>query len=415
MGLMREIGTDPDSDNARVGLRAVFAYPGYWRLWSARTASQSGDVFATVALSLLVFDLTGSPLGVSAVVLAEIVPVLLLAPFAGTLVDRLPRVAVMVVADLWRAVLAGSLIIVGSHVAAVYAIAFGLAVGAVFFTPAANSALPALVREKELVAANSGIWTAAVLSQIALAPTAGVLYAAVGAGAAFGINAASFLLSAGVLAGLRLPSPVGSTQRRGFFADAVAGVRLLAGDRLLRALGAGQLLAALSAGATSALLVVLAREHLDLAPSGYGLLLGAIGVGAVLGPVVLTRLVSDPRRPGFVFGPYVLRGLVDVVLATVTALPLTLVALAVYGLGTSSGAVTFNSLLQAHTPEHARGRVFAGFDLFWQLGRLASLLLGGLLAAAAGIQAVYYLGGALLLLAAAVGWAGIRADGAPAA
>jgi MFS family permease len=260
MGLMREIGTDPDSDNARVGLRAVFAYPGYWRLWSARTASQSGDVFATVALSLLVFDLTGSPLGVSAVVLAEIVPVLLLAPFAGTLVDRLPRVAVMVVADLWRAVLAGSLIIVGSHVAAVYAIAFGLAVGAVFFTPAANSALPALVREKELVAANSGIWTAAVLSQIALAPTAGVLYAAVGAGAAFGINAASFLLSAGVLAGLRLPSPVGSTQRRGFFADAVAGVRLLAGDRLLRALGAGQLLAALSAGATSALLVVLARE-----------------------------------------------------------------------------------------------------------------------------------------------------------
>jgi MFS family permease len=185
-------------------------------------------------------------------------------------------------------------------------------------------------------------------------------------------------------------------------------MRLLAADRLLRALGAGQLLAALSAGATSALLVVLARDHLSLPPSGYGLLLGAIGVGAVLGPFLLTRLISNPRRPAFVFGPYLLRGLVDLVLATFTALPLALAALAAYGLGTSTGTVTFNSLLQAHTPEQARGRIFASFDMLWQLGRLASLLIGGLLAAAIGIEAVYYLGGALLLLAGAIGWHGIR-------
>lgn len=122
----------------------MFAQRGYRRLWSARTVSQWGDVFATVALSLLVFDLTGSPLGVSAVVFAEIVPVVLLAPVAGTVVDRLPRVPVMIVADLWRAVLATSLIFVGDQPAAIYAIAFGLSLGAVFFNPAANSALPAL-------------------------------------------------------------------------------------------------------------------------------------------------------------------------------------------------------------------------------------------------------------------------------
>jgi hypothetical protein len=183
-----------------------------------------------------------------------------------------------------------------------------------------------------------------------------VLYAALGAGAAFGINGASFVLSAVLLAGLRGPAGVRSTERRGFFVDAMAGLRVLGTDRLLRALGVGQLLAALSAGATSALLVVLAREHLELPPSGYGFLLGAIGVGAALGPLVLTRLVSDPRRPAFVFGPYVVRGVVDLVLATFAALPIALVALAIYGLGTSSGAVTFNSLLQGHTPEHLRGR-----------------------------------------------------------
>lgn len=399
----------------RVGLRVVFARPGYRRLWFARTASQAGDVFATVALALLVFDLTGSALGVSAVVFAEIVAVLLLAPLAGTLVDRLPRVAVMVGADLWRAGLATALIFLGHHVVAVYVIAFGLSVGAVLFNPAANSALPTLVGEGDLVAANSGIWTAAVLSQIALAPLAGILYTVFGAGPAFGINAASFAVSAVVLVGLRLPTPANPTGRRGLFADATAGLRVLAGDRLLRALGAGQLLAALSAGATSALLVVLAREHLRLEPGGYGLLLAAIGVGAALGPFLLTRLVNDPRRPVFVFGPYILRGLVDIILAAATAAPLALLALAAYGLGTSTGAVTFNSLLQAHTPEQLRGRIFASFDMLWQLGRLVSLLAGGLLAAALGIEAVYYLGSALLLLAAAIGWAGVTpsAPGGP--
>ncbi len=95
-------------------------------------------------------------------------------------------------------------------------------------------------------------------------------------------------------------------------------------------------------------------------------------------------------------------------LAAVTALPIALAALAAYGLGTSSGAVTFNSLLQSHTPEHARGRVFATFDMLWQLGRLLSLILGAFLAAAMGIQAVYYLGGALLILAAVIGGIGLR-------
>ena len=80
-------------------------------------------------------------------------------------------------------------------------------------------------------------------------------------------------------------------------------------------------------------------------------------------------------------------------------------------MGTSTGAVTFNSLLQAHTPAHIRGRVFASFDMLWQLGRLLSLLVGDVLAAALGIQAVYYLGGALLIAATAIGWAGLRSPG----
>jgi len=393
----RQRGSRPD------GLRSVLARPGYRRLWAARTVSQCGDVAQFTTLALLVLHLTGSGLGVSGAVLAEIAPVLLLAPLAGPLVDRLPRVAVMVAADLLRFVLAAVLALWHGDIAVVYAVAFGLSAGSVFFGPAAASLLPTLVGDEQLVAANSGIWSAAVLSQILLAPLAGLLAAAAGFGWAFAANAASFAISAGLLRGLRAgeqPRPVAAA---GIWSQGREALALLAGDRLLRALALAQALAALSAGATSALLVVLAGRRLHAAGTGYGLLLAAIGVGAFTGPLLATRLSAYVRRPRVVFGAFGLRGLVDLALATVTVLPAALGALAFYGLGTSTGNVTFSSVIQSHVPAGLRGRVFSAFDLIWQSMRLASLLLGGVLADTLGIRAVYYTGGALLLAAALTG------------
>jgi MFS family permease len=180
----------------RPGLGAVLARPAYRRLFAAQTISRWGDTFNTVALVILVFRLTGSGLGVTGAVIAEIAPVLLLAPIAGAVIDRLPRVQVLIAADLWRMTLAALLPLVDHHLAAVYAVAFGLAAGGVFFNPAANSVLPSIVEEDELVAANSGLWSAAVISQIALAPLAGALVATVGVAPAFLLNAASFAASA---------------------------------------------------------------------------------------------------------------------------------------------------------------------------------------------------------------------------
>jgi len=180
----------PGSDrDPTPGLREVFGIAGYRGLWAARTVSQWGGTFNVVALAPLTYDLTGSGIGVSGVVVAEILPVLLIAPLAGPLIDRWPQASVMVAADLFRLVLMVVLVVWHDSVFAVYAIAFGMSVGMVFFNPAAGSALPALVGRDTLVAANSGIWTAAVLSQVALAPVAGLLVSTVGFGAAFGFNA----------------------------------------------------------------------------------------------------------------------------------------------------------------------------------------------------------------------------------
>ncbi len=384
------------------GLHRLLRRPAYRRLWLARTVSQVGDVAQFTTLALLLVALTGSGLGVSGAVLAEIAPVLLLAPLAGSLVDRLPRVPVMVTADLVRVLLAEALALWHDSAPVAYAVAFGLSVGQVFFSPAAQSLLPSLVDEDELVTANSGIWTAAVTAQILIAPVAALLAVNVGFGPAFAVNAVSFALSATVLRGLKEPARAQAVQVSSPFKHAREGLAALAALPLLKALAAGQFLAALSAGATSALLVVLAQDRLG-GGSGFGVLVAAIGAGAALGPLLLLRRIKDPRRPLFVFGPYAIRGVVDLVLAVATSVPLAACALVFYGLSTSTGTVTFSSLIQSRVPEDLRGRAFAGFDMLWQTGRLLSLLGGGLLADAVGIRAVYLLGGLLLLTAAAIG------------
>ena len=391
----------------------MFARPGYRRLWAARTVSQWGDIVQFTTVALLVLHLTGSGVSVSGAVLAEVVPFVALAPLAGLLVDRLPRVKVMVAADLVRVTLAGLLAAFHGQVWMVYAVAFGLSAGSAFFNPAAGSLLPALVGDDQLVAANSGIWSAAVLSQVVLAPVAGILATTVGYGAAFALNAASFAASVALLVGLRAgeaPRPVPSAR---MWAEARRGVGVVVADRLLRALVVAQALAALSAGATSALLVVLVQSHLHASATGYGLALGAIGVGAFAGPLAVSRLPARDDHARLVVGAFGLRGLVDLTLASVTLVPAALGALVAYGLGTSTGNVSFSSLIQQRVPDENRGRVFSVFDLVWHACRLVSIAIGGVLADVYGISAVYYAGGSLLLLAALTGIGALRQGSRP--
>ena len=372
------------------------------RFFAARTISQWGDTFNAVAIVILVYRMTGSGLKVGATVAFEIVPVLLFGFAAGAAVDRLPRRRIMVVADLGRAGVAGLLAVFHGQLWTVYAAAFGLSAFGVFFNPAAASVVPALVDEHDVVGANSAVWSAAVVSQIVLAPAAGALVAATGAGAAFALNAASFGVSAAVLVGLRLATrPSGAPARR--LAEIAEGLRAVRTDRFLSTLAGVQAVAALSAGATSALLVVLAERHLHAGAGRFGLLLGAVGLGAGFGPLVLQRLVRDVRRSGWLFGPYLLRGVVDLTLAVTSSFAVATGALAAHGVGTSTGTVTYNTVLQTGVPDRIRGRVFAFYDVVWQTARLVSIGAGGVLADRYGITVVYAMGGVLLLVAGVVG------------
>jgi len=392
------------------GLRRALARPGFRRLFAAQTISRWGDTFNSVALVILVYRLTGSGLQVAATVAFEVVPVILLGFVAGAVVDRYPRRRVMITADVGRAVVALGLVVFHDRLAVVYLAASFLSAFSVFFNPAASSILPALVSDDEVVGANSAIWSAAVISQIALAPVAGALVVVGGPGPAFAVNAATFVASAALLAHLPPPARTAAVPGK-HLRDVADGIRAITASRFLTVLAGVQGLAALSAGATSALLVVLAEAHLNVGPGKFGLLIAAIGVGAGFAPLVLHRFVNDVRRPRFLYGPYLLRGTVDLVLAASSSFGVALGALSLYGVGTSTGNVTFNSVIQTTVPDRLRGRVFAFYDIVWQTARLLSVGVGGVLADRFGITTVYWVGGTLLLAAGGLGLAAGRAAG----
>src|SRR5712692_11831941 len=109
-----------------MGPRLIRANSAYRALFLAHSVSRAGDAFNTVALIVLVFQLTGSGLGVAGTVAFEVLPILLLGPLVGLMVDRYPRRTLMVAADLTRGGLVLGLALVGDSVGLAYAVAFGL-------------------------------------------------------------------------------------------------------------------------------------------------------------------------------------------------------------------------------------------------------------------------------------------------
>ena len=408
LALITRIAVIASFGRAGASYRAVLREPQFARLWLAGLISSFGDTLHYIALVVLVLQLSGQGLAVAGLVAIEVLPVLLLAPVAGVLIDRTSRTAILIGSDLFRAVLALSLIW-PQGVAHAYLVAGGLSIGRVFFDPTHSAVIPAVTSEGQRLAANSVSWSTGRLVQILAAAAAGGAIALVGTAPAFGINAASFSLSAALIATLRIPPHAGQLAGatwRGlgaFFGEARAGLDYARRDPFVSRLVIVQSLASFAVGATGAMLIVLSERHLALQPAGFAWLIGAIGFGALLGPLIPNALAGDHRNAHWLFVPYVVRGAGDILIAIFTPLPAALAILFVYGLCTSTGMVVFSSTIQGAISDAYRGRVFTLLDVSWSAMRLLSLALGGLVVDRLGIAPLYWIGGALLALSGILG------------
>ena len=292
-----------------------------------------------------------------------------------------------------------------------YVIITLLALVATFFNPAVNATLPTLLDEEDLLAANSVSWSTGRFVQIIGSALALGVIETVGTELAFIFNAGTFFISGLLL--LLLPIPPGTSVPtrgwQGFLADAKEGLAFTRQNQFVAQLVLIQAIASLSVGATSALLVVLAQDHYHLPPGGFGSFILAIGVGALLGPLLLGLVMRGRNgHPSWMFVPYIIRGVGDTLLAIVTTSPLAWLLLFIYGLNTSSGMVLYQTWVQRLVPNHMRGRVFTWLDVVWNITKVLSLGIGGWLAQQFGVEVVYYLGGILLMLSGVYGSLALR-------
>ncbi len=350
------------------------SYPVYWRLvrdnaafrrlYLARLISFAGDWFLVVPLLGLVYEASGSPLAAAAVLAAQALPALLLAPLTGLTADRFDRKRVLIGSDVIRAGLALSLLAAD----AIPGVWFPLLVmslegaGAAFFYAASGGALPNVVVKDELAAANvlmSSAWGAMLAIGAALG---GLFAAAVSRDAAFAVNAVSFLVSAAFIAriGIRLQEPF-RTATAGFVESTRDALRYAVGDRRVTALLTSKAGHALTAGGAVGLFAVVSFRLFDAGDAGTGILFGARGLGNLVGPILAFRLVGPSKRRTFEAIGYAM-ALWGAAYMGVGAAPALAVAAVLICVGHMGGGTQFafsSYGLQELCPDDIRGRIFA--------------------------------------------------------
>jgi predicted MFS family arabinose efflux permease len=247
------------------------------RLWYARTISELGNWAARIALSLHVFAESGSALAATAVTAVSVLPHLGIGQLLGTLADRFPHRTVMVSADLVRGLL--YLVLAGTDLPVpwVLALAFLAGMGDPPFVAAYSAALPQLAGDRYLVVQTLFTSTrqVMVLSGFALG---GLLVAASSPTIALALNGASFFLGALFLVGIRSTRSSARGHREPLIRPAV---RALTSDRLI-VVSAGVVTMGALLGIAVESLVVAYAAHLDLGPTGAGLLATVAPAAAVV-------------------------------------------------------------------------------------------------------------------------------------
>jgi len=273
---------------------APLSLSGFRYLFIATLGSSFGTLLAGIALAIDVKDRTNSGLWVGAVLIVEFLPTIVVGLFLGPLLDRLQRRSLMIAADLLRAVVFVALPFAGSAAQVVaLALVAGLATG--FFRPAIYAGVPNLVPEDLLPQANALLQTVENASWAVGPVLGGLLTAAAGPSAAYGINAASFLLSVALV--VRIPARELQSETaltRGHWRDLGDGFLAVLRSWSMLAVLVAWGIASLAVGGTNVSEIFLAKNTFDAGDFGYGLLYSGIGAGLVLGsfgsPPALRRL-----------------------------------------------------------------------------------------------------------------------------
>ncbi|MDP9191626.1 MAG: MFS transporter [Acidobacteriota bacterium] len=346
----------------------------YWRLlktnrdfrllYLATLISLGGDWFLTVALLDLVLELTSSATLVSLVLLFQTLPIFLFTAHAGHVIDRIDRRKLMIGVDLLRigACLLPLLARTPAMLPFAFAGVFLIAAGSAYFEPAAQASLPNIVSGEELAAANVLMGSTWGTMLVAGAGIGGAVTALLGRDASFVFDAASFGVSALLLARMRVnfsEARAGLVRHAPFLESIRETFRFARSQPRVLGLLAVKGGYGLGAGVV-AMLGVFGREVFHAGAWGIGLLFAARGIGALFGPFLLRGAMrqDDARYRAIAFCIFAF-GAGYAALAFSTTLVFGFLAILFAHLGGGAAWQISTYGLQREVPDNIRGRIFS--------------------------------------------------------
>ncbi|MFJ3491564.1 MFS transporter [Leifsonia aquatica] len=397
----------------------------YALIWSAGLVSDTGDWLLMIALPLFAFGATGSALGASTVFLVELVPMLLLGTFLGVLVDRWDRRRTIIVTALLQALALLPLLAASAdRMWIVYAVAAVEAVLGAVINPARQALVPSLVEPDQLARGNALIAVSDSIARLVGSPLGGIAFAAGGLPGVVIADAATFLVTAVLVACMRRhPVPVAAREaadaettaivaERRLLREWAEGLALIGRSGTLRTLAAITALGSVSQGLFLVLFIVYVTQDLGAGDAGVGLLRGVQAIGGVLGGLLSGMLVRRLSPRMLVGGGYLVFGLLSLI--TWNLAPFTtaigvyaglFIAMGIPAVATATGEIT---LVQTATPPHALGRVIAAMTTVAGAAQGVGLLAGGLLAEQFDVVAILDGQAALYLLCGVIAMLALR-------
>jgi MFS family permease len=374
-------------------------------LWIASVVSNIGTWMQNVGAAWLMTSLAPTPMMVALVQTATYLPVFLLGVPAGAFADIIDRRKLLLVTQAWMlaaAGLLGALTLAGAVGPwTLLLLTFALGLGSTMNAPAWQAIVPELVERSELPAAIALNSVGFNLARAVGPALGGLVVAAIGAGGAFVLNAISFV---GVLIVLYLwrRSPEHTAVTEGVSSAIRAGMRYVWHAPQLHSVLLRSAAFVLSASALWSILPLVARDELHSESAGYGILLGCLGAGSILGAVILSRLRSSLSPDVIVTGATVLFGLVNIALAYLNAFSGVALALMCGGLGWMAVNSTLNTSAQTVLPAWVRARALAVYLLGFQGSMAIGSVIWGAVASRVGLRTTLLIAGIALLAGAAL-------------
>ncbi|HEY3261862.1 MAG TPA: MFS transporter, partial [Pseudonocardiaceae bacterium] len=374
-------------------------------LWLAQLGSMIGTWMQTVGAQWLLVEEGGAPALVAAVQVAAMLPALVLALPAGALADILDRRRMLIGVQVFQACVAVALtaLTVADRMSPALLLTFTFLLGCgITLTLPAYQALIQEIVPRAQVRSAAALGGVAVNGARAVGPAlAGLIIAQVGAGAVFALNVVSYLALILVLARLRRPKQPEVEIPERFTSAIRAGQRYVRHSPVVRRMLLRVALFVLPGAALWALLPLVASRLLGAGPTGYGVLLAALGAGAVVGADLLPRANRrlSPNRLLLIAGAAFTASLVACVL--VRNLVVLAVLLIPAGTAWLWSLMTVTGALQLFLPAWVRARGLSMFNIVFAGGQAIGAFLWGLLAQLWGLQPTFLAAAAVMALGTA--------------